>query len=509
MRGHSAQLGRVAAAMLAALVAMGGPATAPARAADATSTTVTSSANPAPFGAPLWFTATVTSAAGTPTGTIQFAVDGSPLGGPVALASGTASSVPIATLAVGTHAVTAAYAPDDPALFDPATGSLPDAQVVAKAPVALVLSATPVEWEVSVAVVVRATIVPSAAPAPGGPGLGAPAVAVAATGTVDFSVDGGPAQTVPVNGGVAELPAIALALGSHTITAAYSGDESFEGGATASLTRSVAANLVNASGVGVSGSAIYPIRDAWLDTIAIRGLRNERLSVAIRIYSPADRLVLVRTIPAGAGAYASTWNGRNPVGALLPAGTYRIVQTLADPSTAPALTKSWTSRVALSTKQMTWKTVTLTVAPGPRSYRFSSGQGVGASSPTSAGALVLAGASGGWPAVGYEFTLPAASTYRQLRFEVLGSTSGSTPAVGLHRWSNGAAWGQIYRADFARTAVVPSTVTWRGLVATNPAVFVTATRRVRGYVDGGGRLAGPFRLALTGVRLVVVYGILR
>jgi hypothetical protein len=92
---------------------------------------------------------------------------------------------------------------------------------------------------------------------------------------------------------------------------------------------------------------------------------------------------------------------------------------------------------------------------------------------------------------------------------VLGSASGSTPAVGLHRWSNGAAWGQIYRADFARTAVVPSTVTWRGLVATNPAPFVTATRRVRGYVDGGGRLAGPFRLALTGVRLVVVYGILR
>jgi hypothetical protein len=457
-----------------------------------------------PYGTAVSFTATVTSAGGTPTGTVQFSVDGSPLGGLAALASGTASSPPISTLAVGTHAVTAAYAPDDPALFDPATGSLLDGQIVVRAPVTLALSATPAEWEVSVPVVVRVTVVQIAAAAPG-----TPAIAFAATGTVDFSVDSGPAQIVPVNGGVAELPAIALALGTHTITAAYSGDESFEGGATASLTRSVAANLVNASGVGVSGTAIYPIKDAWLDTIAIRGIRNERLGVAIRIYSPTGRLVLARTIPVGAGPYTSKWNGRNPVGALLPAGTYRIVQTLADPSTVPALTKSWTSRVALSTKQMTWRTVTLTVAPGPRNYRFSSGQGVGASSSSSTAALVLAGASGAWPAVGYEFTLPAASTYRQVRFQVLGSASGTTPTLGLQRWSDGAGWGQVYRADFARTAVTPSTVAWGGLLSTNPAPLVSATRRVRGYVDGGGRLTGPFRFGVTGVRLVVAYGILR
>jgi hypothetical protein len=149
------------------------------------------------------------------------------------------------------------------------------------------------------------------------------------------------------------------------------------------------------------------------------------------------------------------------------------------------------------------------VTAGPRNYRFSSGQGVGASSPTATATLVLAGTTGAWPAVGYEFTLPAASTYRQLRFQVLGSASGASPTLGLHRWSNGAAWGQIYRPDFARVAVAPSTATWSGLVATSPAPFVSATRRVRGYVDGGGRLAGSFRLALTGVRLVVVYGTLR
>ena len=313
---------------------------------------------------------------------------------------------------------------------------------------------------------------------------------------------------MPVVDGVAELPATTLAEGSHTVTATYSGDDSFLGGATASLTRTVAANVVNASGVGVSGTSIYPVKDGWRDTVAIRGTRNERLGVTIRIYGPDGKLLTTRRIATGSGPYAFTWNGRTAAGAILPSGRYRILQTLVDPSTKPALSKTWTSSVTLSPKRMTWKTATFTVTPGPRNYRFSSGQGVGASSTSSAGALVLAGTDGGWPAVGYEFRLPEASTYREIRFQVLGSASGPEPTVGLQRWSIGAAWGQVYRADFGRTAVTPSTTTWRGLAAKSPAPFVTATRRVRGYVDGGGRLTGPFRFGMTGVRLVVVYGIL-
>jgi hypothetical protein len=56
--------------------------------------------------------------------------------------------------------------------------------------------------------------------------------------------------------------------------------------------------------------------------------------------------------------------------------------------------------------------------------------------------------------------------------------------------------------------VTPSTTAWRGLASKSPAPFVSATRRVRGYVDGGGRLTGHFRFSVTGVRLVVTYGIL-
>ena len=53
-----------------------------------TSTGLSSSDNPSDFGQTVTFTATVNSAAGTPTGTVQFKDNGSNLGGPVGLDAG-------------------------------------------------------------------------------------------------------------------------------------------------------------------------------------------------------------------------------------------------------------------------------------------------------------------------------------------------------------------------------------------------------------------------------------
>ncbi|MBB5872696.1 putative extracellular nuclease [Allocatelliglobosispora scoriae] len=76
----------------------------------ATSTSVVASVNPSTVGGPVRFTATVTGPAGPkPTGTVQFAVDGAPLGGPVPLVNGAAVSSPISSLTVGSHQVTATY----------------------------------------------------------------------------------------------------------------------------------------------------------------------------------------------------------------------------------------------------------------------------------------------------------------------------------------------------------------------------------------------------------------
>src|SRR5204862_423890 len=74
-----------------------------------TSTAVASSLNPSTFGAAVTFTATVSSTGGTPTGTVQFKIDGSDFGTPVTLSAGSATSGSTSSLTVGTHTVTAVY----------------------------------------------------------------------------------------------------------------------------------------------------------------------------------------------------------------------------------------------------------------------------------------------------------------------------------------------------------------------------------------------------------------
>ena len=71
------------------------------------------------------------------------------------------------------------------------------------------------------------------------------------------------------------------------------------------------ANLVEATGVAVSGTSLYPYKDTWRDTVPIRGTRTERLSVTIRVYKPTGSLLMTRAIAPGTGAYSYTWNGQS------------------------------------------------------------------------------------------------------------------------------------------------------------------------------------------------------
>ena len=78
-----------------------------------TSVAVISSINPHCSGAAVNFTATVTpSGAGTPTGTVQFTVDGGDFGSPVPLSGNSATSGNIFTLTAGGHTITAVYGGD-------------------------------------------------------------------------------------------------------------------------------------------------------------------------------------------------------------------------------------------------------------------------------------------------------------------------------------------------------------------------------------------------------------
>src|SRR5579884_4283706 len=96
----------------------------------ATTTSVVSSLNPSTYGTGVSFTATVTRTAGsgTPTGSVQFKIDGSPFGGPVALGapttstSATAVSGSTSTLKAGSHTITAEYTPSGS--FAPSSGTV-------------------------------------------------------------------------------------------------------------------------------------------------------------------------------------------------------------------------------------------------------------------------------------------------------------------------------------------------------------------------------------------------
>ncbi|HZS52607.1 MAG TPA: YDG domain-containing protein, partial [Bryobacterales bacterium] len=96
----------------------------------ATTTSVVSSLNPSTYGTGVSFTATVTRTAGTgtPTGSVQFKIDGSPFGSPVPLGapttptSATAVSGSTSTLKAGSHTITAEYTPSGS--FGPSTGTV-------------------------------------------------------------------------------------------------------------------------------------------------------------------------------------------------------------------------------------------------------------------------------------------------------------------------------------------------------------------------------------------------
>jgi hypothetical protein len=101
-----------------------------------TTMSVSSSINPSDFGQNVTFTATVTSSAGIPTGTIQFRDGPNALGSAVACTAGAGNSctaqVSSSTLGAGTHNISATYSGD--ANFLDSLGTLTGGQVVTSSP---------------------------------------------------------------------------------------------------------------------------------------------------------------------------------------------------------------------------------------------------------------------------------------------------------------------------------------------------------------------------------------
>ncbi len=207
-----------------------------------TSTALKSSADPSKLGDSVTFTATVSPTSGnvTPTGTVQFSIDGSPFGNPVSLTGGMAT-ITTTSLAVGSHTVSTGYTSDN-GLFNPSSGALTGGQEVDKADVTVGLTVDHSTSTVGQTVTFTVTVdaVTSGLPAP--------------TGSVTLSEGATDLGSATLSNGQATIMTSALPVGDDAITASYAGDGNFNQNTSAAFADTITPVLVATSIASVSPS---------------------------------------------------------------------------------------------------------------------------------------------------------------------------------------------------------------------------------------------------------------
>jgi hypothetical protein len=194
-----------------------------ARVVAPTTTALTSSLNPASYWQPVTLTATVTSAAGVPTGSVTFADLGTALG--TATVDGNGQATLVVNLSAGAHSLTARYGGDYSHL-NASVGNLSQSITTATTTTTLVSS-----------------------PNPSSPGQLVNFVATvsgqyggAVSGLVTFRKGPNPIGTAEVApDGTATLPMTTLGTGPHVVTATYAGDANLLGSSSSSVTHNVVA----------------------------------------------------------------------------------------------------------------------------------------------------------------------------------------------------------------------------------------------------------------------------
>ena len=254
----------------------------------ATTTSVSSSADPSVFGQPVTFTATVSTAGlGTPSGNVQFFDGATPIGGAVALNASGQASLMISSLSVGNHTITAQYAGDVPSGFNASSGALisnPQTVNQASTTTSIVSSLNPSTTGTPITFTV--TVSPVA------PGAGT------RTGTVDVLRDGQViCNDVAINAsGQATCNMTFTVSANYGITAQYSGDTNFSASASSTLTQMVSGPT--AANAAVSGRVV---------DLAGRGISGARVSMQ----SQAGDVVWAITNPFGYYRFAAVPSGQS------------------------------------------------------------------------------------------------------------------------------------------------------------------------------------------------------
>ena len=250
---------------------------------------LTSSVNPTVSGQSVTFTATVgprAPATGTPTGTVTF------LDGPTVLGTGTldagVTTYTTSTLAVGEHAITAAYGGDS---AFPASTSAPFTQRVDPGATGVALVGAPNPSTFGQTVTFTATV-GSLAPATGTP-----------TGTVTF-LDGATALgTGTIAAGQATYSTADLAVGEHSVTATYAGDGPFAASTSPSVTQTVAPVEKTATETSLVGA---PNPSTFGQTVTLTATVTPSEATGTVTFRDGPTVLGTGTIAAGQAVYATS-----------------------------------------------------------------------------------------------------------------------------------------------------------------------------------------------------------
>jgi hypothetical protein len=257
-----------------------------------TTTVVTSNRNPtATFGQNITFTATVrpVTGTGTPTGTIQFSVDGTNVGAALPLNAQGRATYSTAGLSAGIHNIVAVYSGS--ATFS-GGGSATFSQVVNRAATTTVVTSNRNTSVSGQTVTFTARVTP-----------------IAATGSVTFSIDGvavgGPVALDATNR--ATLVLSSLAVGTHTIRVDYSGSVNYAPSPLATVTHTVnkAASRTVVTSNGSPAAAGTTVVLTATVTVTAPGTGTATGTVQFRV-DGVDVGTPVNLNPGGQAAYSTS-----------------------------------------------------------------------------------------------------------------------------------------------------------------------------------------------------------
>jgi sugar lactone lactonase YvrE len=217
-----------------------------------TTTSLISSSNPATLGQNVTFTATASGGTPIPTGLIEF-MDGATVLGSSPVNAGGTATFSTSTLAFGMHSITASYQGDtDHAVSSSATLN---EQIVEAATASLSSSANPSIFGTNVVFTIKITGVGSIIP----------------TGTVIFKDGASVLGTATLDGtGTASWQTALLAVGSHPITASYSGDTNYSV-ASAALIQTVQSATTRITLASSANPATYATPATFTATVTGNG----------------------------------------------------------------------------------------------------------------------------------------------------------------------------------------------------------------------------------------------